>query len=191
MPWIEESPMEQRERFTILAQSDRYTKKELCEQFGISRKTGHKWLSRYRAEGRKGLEDRSRAPKCVANRTEEGVERLIVKEKRLHPTWGPKKLQRVLEIKLGLESPPVVSTVGEVLKRHGLVKSRKRRPGVFSVDRSALTESDHSNHVYGVDFKGWFKTENGVRHRNASSTPCRPLFTPVESPHAQTSQSAV
>ena len=58
-----ELPMEQRERFVILAQSDRYTKKELCEHFGISRKTGHKWLSRYEAEGKKGLEERSRAPK--------------------------------------------------------------------------------------------------------------------------------
>ena len=44
MPWKTELPMEQRERFVILAQSDRYTKKELCEHFGISRKTGHKWL---------------------------------------------------------------------------------------------------------------------------------------------------
>ena len=159
MPWKKELPMEQRERFVILAQSDRYTKTELCEQFGISRKTGHKWLSRYEAEGKKGLEERSRAPKCVANRTEEGVERLVVKEKRLHPTWGPKKLQRVLEMKHGLESPPVVSTVGEILKRHGLVKSRKRRPGVFSVDRSALTESDHSNHA-----------KNGVRKRYVAFT---------------------
>ena len=163
MPWKEESPMEQREKFVVLALSDRYTQTELCEQFGISRKTAHKWLSRYRSEGRKGLEDRSRAPKCVANRTEEGVERLIVKEKRLHPTWGPKKLQRILEIKHGLESPPVVSTVGEVLKRHGLVKARKRRGGVFKVERKDLTDAERSNHVYGVDFKGWFMTQNGER----------------------------
>lgn len=155
--------MEQRERFVILAQSDRYTKKELCEQFGISGKTGHKWLRRYAEEGRKGLEDRSRAPKCVANRTEAGVERLIVKEKRLHPTWGPKKIHRVLETKHGLEKPPAVSTVGEVLKRHGLVKARKRRGGVFKVGRKELTEAERCNHVYGVDFKGWFTTRDGER----------------------------
>ena len=101
MPWKTELPMEQREKFVILVQSDRYTKKELCKQFGISRKTGHKWLKRYVEEGKRGLDERSRAPKCVANRTEKSVERLIVKEKRLHPTWGPKKLQRVLEIKQG------------------------------------------------------------------------------------------
>ena len=88
MLWKTELPMEQRERFVILAQSDLYTKKELCEHFGISRKTGHKWLKRHAEEGKRGLDERSGAPKCVANRTEESVERLIVKEKRLHPTWG-------------------------------------------------------------------------------------------------------
>ena len=55
MPWKTELPMEQRERFVILAQSDRYTKKELFEHFGISRKTGHKWLKRHAEEGKEGL----------------------------------------------------------------------------------------------------------------------------------------
>jgi hypothetical protein len=49
---------------------------------------------------------------------------VIVSEKRLHLTWGPKKIQRVLLVKHGLESPPAVSTVGEVLKRHGMVEAR-------------------------------------------------------------------
>lgn len=54
--------MEQRMRFVSLADSGQFGVKELCESFGISRKTGHKWLARYRAEGSKGLADRSRAP---------------------------------------------------------------------------------------------------------------------------------
>ncbi len=54
MAWKKELPMEQRERFVILACSDRYTIKELCERFGVSRKTGHKWLSRYRELGKSG-----------------------------------------------------------------------------------------------------------------------------------------
>lgn len=155
--------MEQRERFVVLARSDRYTVKELCEEFGVSRKTGHKWLKRYAEEGKKGLMERSRAPRYVPNRTEEGLERLIVKEKRLHPTWGPKKIHRVLEVKHGVESPPAVSTVGEVLKRHGLVKARRRRGGVFKAEHGSLTQAEHSNHVLGVDFKGWFRTRDGDR----------------------------
>jgi hypothetical protein len=73
-----------------------------------------------------GLDERSRAPKTVTCRTEEAVERLIVLERRLHPTWGAKKIQRVLSVKHGIELPPVISTVGEVLKRHGMVKVRRR-----------------------------------------------------------------
>ena len=119
MAWKNESSMEQKERFAMLATSDRYTITELCEDFGISRKTGHKWLSRYAVLGKAGLVDQSRAPKSVHNRTSADIERLIIKEKRLHMTWGPKKLQRVLETKHSIESLPAVSTVGEVLKRHG------------------------------------------------------------------------
>ena len=69
MAWKNESSMEQKERFAMLATSDRYTIKELCEEFGISRKTGHKWLSRYAVLGKAGLVDQSRAPKSIHNRT--------------------------------------------------------------------------------------------------------------------------
>ena len=69
MPWKTELPMEQREKFVILVQSDRYTKKELCEQFGISRKTGHKWLKRYVEEGKRG--DTIQTTKGNAERTAE------------------------------------------------------------------------------------------------------------------------
>ncbi len=86
MPWQNESPMEQKQRFVSLLTSDRFTMVELSESFGISRKTGHKWKARYEAHGMGGLEDWSRAPKTVTSRTEEAVERLIVAEKRLHPT---------------------------------------------------------------------------------------------------------
>ncbi len=133
--------MEQKQRFVSLVGTDRFTMAELCESFGISRKTGHKWKGRYEAQGMAGLEERSRAPKTVRGRTEAGVERLIVGEKRLHPTWGPKKIQRVLEVKHALERAPAVSTVGEVLKRHGLVQARKKRGGLFTVERGTRTQA--------------------------------------------------
>lgn len=155
--------MEQKQRFVSLAESGRFTVTELCESLGISRKTGHKWLARYREGGTAGLGERSRAPKSVTNRTAESIQRLIVSEKRLHPTWGPKKIRRVLNSKHGVERPPAVSTVGEVLKRHGLVKARKRRGGLFTVERGTLTLPEHCNHVLGVDFKGWFMLDDGER----------------------------
>jgi putative transposase len=155
--------MEQKLEFVSLYGSGRFTKMELCLEFGISRKTGDKWLNRYAQEGLKGLDERSRAPKSVANRTTEKVERLICAEKRKHPTWGPKKIRRRLETKHGLEKPPAVSTVGEVLKRHGMVAEKKRRGGVFKVERGTRTPPEHCNHVLGVDFKGWFLTGDGER----------------------------
>ncbi len=75
MAWKNESSMEQKERFAMLATSDRFTITELCEEFGIARKTGHKWLARYESLGKAGLVDQSRAPKCVHNRTSADVER--------------------------------------------------------------------------------------------------------------------
>jgi response regulator of citrate/malate metabolism len=51
MPWKNVTPMEEIIRFASLAQSDRFTLTELCEQFGISRKTGYKHLERYAAAG--------------------------------------------------------------------------------------------------------------------------------------------
>jgi transposase-like protein len=96
MPWENMSLMEQKQQFINLLMSDQFTRSELCLTFGISRKTGHKWRDRYVAEGMAGLVARSSAPKSVTGRTDEAVERLIVLERRLHPTWGAKKIQRVL-----------------------------------------------------------------------------------------------
>ena len=155
--------MEQKQRFVSLAGSGHFTVTELCREFGVSRKTGHKWLGRHAQGGMKALEERSRAPLSVTCRTPVEVERLIVAEKRLHSTWGPKKIRRVLETKHGVENPPVVSTVGEVLKRHGMVAERRRRGAVFEAERGALTALERCNYVLGVDFKGWFETGDGKR----------------------------
>lgn len=136
---------------------------ELCREFGITRKTGHKWVTRYAESGLKGLEERSRVPKSVTCRTSTEIERLICGERRLHPTWGAKKIHNRLIVKYGVENPPVISTVGEILKRHGMVKERKRRGAVFKVDRGSLSTPTRCNHVLGVDFKGWFCTQDGER----------------------------
>ena len=155
--------MEQKQRFVCLAGSGHFTMTELCRDFGVSRKTGHKWVARHAEGGMKALEERSRAPKSVTCRTSDEVERLICSEKRLRSTWGPKKIRQILLTKHGLESPPAISTVSEVLKRHGLVAERRRRGAVFKVERGRLTVAERPNHVLGVDFKGWFLTGDGRR----------------------------
>ena len=64
MPWLETSSVEQRERFIADERLGLYTRTELCARYGISRKTGYKWLDRFDQDGRRGLRDRSPAPRC-------------------------------------------------------------------------------------------------------------------------------
>jgi transposase InsO family protein len=163
MAWKTVTPMEEIIRFVMLAQSEHFTVSELCEQFGISRKTGYKYLDRYAADGLKGLAQRSHRPLRFPQRTDVAVEALILAERRLHRTWGPKKLHKVLEVKHGIESPPAPSTIGEILRRHGLSVKRRRKPGLYVALNEGLTVPTHPNHVWTVDFKGWFVLGNGQR----------------------------
>jgi transposase InsO family protein len=163
MAWKNVTLMDEIIRFVMLAQSGRFTVSELCEQFGISRKTGYKHLARYAAGGLKGLALRSHRPHRFPQRTDAAVEALILAERRLHRTWGPKKLHKVLELKHGLGSPPAQSTIGAILQRHGLSERRRRRPGLYVALNEGLTEPTHPNHVWTVDFKGHFVLGNGRR----------------------------
>src|ERR1035441_2476877 len=163
MSWKNVTPMEEIIRFVMLAQSARFTVSELCEQFGISRKTGYKYLARYAADGLPGLAVRSHRPHRFPGRTDEAVEALILAERRLHRTWGPKKLHKVLEVKHGLESPPARSTIAEILRRHGLSERPRRKPGVYVALNDGLTVPTRPNQVWTVDFKGWFLLGNGQR----------------------------
>ena len=89
MPWQNVTPMEEIIRFVSLAQTDRFTITDLCEQFAISRKTAHKHLERYAAGGLKALQPRSHRPHPFPQRTADAIEQLVLAERRLHRTWGP------------------------------------------------------------------------------------------------------
>lgn len=155
--------MEEIIRFVSLVQTDRFTITDLCAQFGISRKTAYKHLERYATGGLNALAPRSHRPHRCPQRTAEAIEALILAERRRHRTWGPKKLQDVLEKKHGVEVPPACSTIGEILRRHGLSVKRRRRPGVYHALNEDLTVPTQPNHVWTVDFKGWFLLGNGQR----------------------------
>ena len=147
--------MEQRMLMIEARKARVYKDVELFERFGISSKTGYKWIKRYSDEGVDGLRDRSRAPLGCPHRTpEEIVERLIAIRIK-HPRWGPKKIVGVL----GLREPevqwPAPSTVGEILRREGLVGAGKRRKRRRQPVTATLTEAFHPNHVWPIDFKGW------------------------------------
>ena len=161
MPWLEATPMEQRERFIRDQQSGLYTMTELCERHTISRKTGYKWLERFDAGGRGALGDRSRAPHRCPHRISDDVAELICTARRQHPSWGPEKLLQWLAPRHPALELPAVSTAGDLLVRHGLVKKRRRRrpsahPGVVPLTTA------HPNDLWTADFKGHFRTQDGV-----------------------------
>ena len=87
----------------------------------------------------------------------------MLAERRRHRTWGPKKLQVILHTRHGIEAPPACSTIGEILRRHGLSAKRRRRPGAYPSANTALTQPTQPNQVWTVDFKGWFLLGNGQR----------------------------
>jgi transposase InsO family protein len=131
---------------------------ELCEHYGVSRPTGYKWARRYEEEGVRGLEERSRAPRSCPHRTPREVEEVIVDLNRA-VGFGARKLRRLLRGKL--EQLPARSTVFDILKRHGLVRPRRRRrkwdhPGAVAL------RTQGPNEVWTADFKGHFRTRDGL-----------------------------
>lgn len=161
MPWMETSPVEQRERFIADHRSGLYTVTDLCVRYGISRKSGYKWIDRFEEGGRAGLRDQSRAPRHCPHRILPDTAQLICAARRAHPSWGPEKLLHWLEPRHPGVAWPAVSTAGDLLARHGLVKKRRRRrphkhPGVVPM---STTEP---NDLWTADFKGHFRTRDGI-----------------------------
>jgi transposase len=157
MPWQETSPVEERERFIDDHRLGLYTMTELCGRYAVSRKTGYKWLARYDAGGRPALRDRSRAPLHCPHKIPAAVAQLLVAAKRTHPDWGPGKLLDWLRPRHREVTWPAISTAGDLLARHGLVKRRRRRrplqhPGVVPPVTTA------PNDLWATDFKGQFRT---------------------------------
>ena len=134
----------------------------LCEDYGISRKTGYKWLDRYREHGPAGLEDRSRAPHRHGRSMAPEVAEAIVALRRERPHWGPRKLRAVLMRDHPDQVWPAASTMGELLRAEGLVRPRRRRRPLAAPSRT-LRVAESPNDVWCIDFKGWFRTRDGER----------------------------
>jgi transposase InsO family protein len=132
---------------------------DLCREFGISRKTGYKIKRRYEEEGIEALIDRSRRPLSSPNKTPRAVIDLIVELRLLKPTWGPKKLLWLLKKNYPGVRLPAESTIALILKREGLVKTRRRRRRATPT-LGPLTEGIEPNEVWAMDFKGQFKLGN-------------------------------
>jgi len=131
----------------------------LCDEFGISRKTGYKIYQRYKNTGATGLTDRSRRPYRHANQLPMAVEKSIVGLKREYPNWGAPKIRERLKQRWPEVACPAISTVHVVLDRHGLVKRRRRRirPRLTG---TALSQPMAPNRLWCADYKGEFMLAN-------------------------------
>ena len=160
MPWKESSPMDQRTLFVADYLRELFSMTELCERFGISRKTGYKWLARYQAEGPSGLLDRSRRPKSCPHQTPVRIVEAVLEARRRHPSWGAKKLLPILMRRHPDWPWPARSTVCDILKREGRIppRRRRRRPGHPGRPQTPMTAP---NEIWTADFKGQFRTGDG------------------------------
>ena len=161
MPWLETVPMQQRTEFLEAHDEALFTMTELCARFGISRKTGYKWLARVAAGGRRALGDQSRAPHHCPHRIPEDIARLICEARRAHPEWGPVKLLAWLAPRHPSLAWPAASTAGDLLVREGLVTKRRRRRPVTHPGVVPPTTTE-PNDLWTADFKGQFTTTDGI-----------------------------
>ena len=154
--------MEEKLRFIVEYEQRERTMTELCERYQIARETGYVWVRRYRAIGLEGLLERSRARQGQENQTPKDIERMVLELRQAHMRWGPRKLKRVLKDNEPGRVWPAASTIGELLKREGLIVARKKRRRTAPYTEP-LAHADGPNRVWCADFKGWFRTGDGER----------------------------
>jgi len=156
--------MNQRKEFVLKAI---YTKnfRELCQEFGISTKTGYKWRERFYQHGLEGLIEHSRRPLSHAKELGEVAICEIIRLKNAHPTWGPRKLRDIYQRTHG--EVPSESSFKRVLNRAGLVEKRRVRQRSEAGRICSGRKASAPNEIWTVDFKGWWHGANGQR--------CEPL----------------
>ena len=162
MPFKDTCRME--ERIGLLRDYDSgvFTIKELCVRYGVHRDTFYFWKARRESVGDRWWEVRSHATAHCPHATREAVAAQIVAVRRRFPHFGPKKIKAWLEREKPREPWPAASTIGDILKRAGLVEARsKRRPAVAQGE--IVAPATEPNQEWSIDFKGWFRTANGER----------------------------
>lgn len=152
MPWNEVNTVSLRAEFVQLAQDEAANVSELCRRFDISRKTGYKWLARFRTHGASGLTDQSRRPASSPARTPEDIETEVLRLRDQHPAWGGRKLHARL-VGLGRKDVPSPSTITAILHRRDRID-----PDAVAERSCTRFQRDRPNELWQMDFKGHFAT---------------------------------
>jgi len=156
MPWQEVSTMSLREEFVQLAAVEGTNIRLLCRRFGVSPKTGYKWIQRYQQGGVEALRDQPRRPNHSPLTTPPHIEQLVIQQRERHPAWGGRKLhKRLANLYPHLMTElPHPSTITDILRRHGLLSSPLSPP--HNSHKWHRFEHEAPNELWQMDFKGHF-----------------------------------
>lgn len=166
MPWKEVGEMKLRNEFVVKASSKRANISALCREYGISRSVAYKLLERYKKEGIQGVAPYSRRPKSNSLAISSDIICEVIALRNKYPTWGARILRELLLDKYDKAKVPCARTIDRILCKAGLVIKRRRSTGKW-LDRDTINKPTRPNHIWTVDFKGWWNTKD----RN----PCFPL----------------
>ena len=162
MPFMETCALEERIAMFQDYDTGAFPVAELCRRHGISRETFYVWKRRRESGNPRWFEDLSHIPASCPQATAAAAIAAIVAMRRRFTRFGPKKIRA----RLGLDHPglivPAASTIGDILKREGLITAsrRRRRP----VAQGGIVAGAYlPNEEWAIDFKGWFRTRDGRR----------------------------
>lgn len=162
MAWKEVSVLDQRRLFINDYLSKTFSISELCRKYDISRPTAYLWIKRYHEEGELGLVNRNSAPYNQPFTTPSYIIDEILNMKYERSTWGPKKIEAELQRRKPELELPSRTTIGNILKRNGLVVQRNFRKR-FAARTQPLAHAKEINDVWSADFKGWFVTSDNQK----------------------------
>ena len=162
MPFRDTNPMEERIALFREFETGAFSVTQLCGQHNISRETFYVWKARRESGDPRWFEDRSHAVDHCPHATAARLEERIVATRERFPHFGPKKIKAWLEREVPAEAWPAHSTIGDILKRAGLVASKRRRRAAIG-QREIVAPATQPNEEWAIDFKGWFRTHDGTR----------------------------
>lgn len=161
MPWSVPELMSIRLEFVAEALGRRRPFAVLCAQYGISAKTGYKWVGRFKAGGPSALHDATHAVVHCPHRTPPAVCAAIVTLRRQHPTWGARKLHAYLAAQAPERRWPAPSTITTLLHAADLIPPRRRRPRTVPGVAAPFLTATTPNVLWTIDYKGQFTTGDG------------------------------
>jgi putative transposase len=165
MAWRLKKVEEQRKDLVDAYMQGTATMIELCERFGVSRKTAYKWYRRYKKQGDEGLKDQSKAPIKPNTVYSNDIIIKAIDKKLKYRHWGPKKIIANLNRHYPNLKMPSATRLYIIFKENNLILPRRLRSQVPATH--PLGELNGSNHVWIGDFKGWFLTGDNKK--------CEPL----------------